>query len=119
VANLAQELPRQQVEGPTDAKVLVLGWGGTYGAIATAVRRLWQLGRPVAHAHLRYLNPLPSNLGDLLHRYERVLVPELNCGQLRRLVRGEFLVDAVGLNKATGRPFAVHEIVEKIEELMK
>ncbi len=119
VAGLARELPSQQVEGPPDAKVLVLGWGGTYGALATAVRRMWQDGRPVAHAHLRYLNPLPANLGDLLRRYDRVLVPELNCGQLCRLVRAEFLVDAVGLNKVTGRPFAVQEVVDKIEELLK
>lgn len=119
VAALAQELPPQPVEGPGDAKVLVVGWGGTYGALATAVRRLWQQGAPVAHAHLRYLNPLPSNLGEILRKYDRVLVPELNCGQLRRLIRGEFLVDAVGLNKTTGRPFAVQEVVERIEELLR
>jgi len=115
VAGIASDVPPQHVEGPAQGRVLVLGWGGTYGALATAVRLLWERGESVAHAHLRYLNPLPANLGEILSRYERVLVPELNCGQLCRLARAEFLIDAVGLNKATGRPFAVHEVVEAIE----
>jgi len=118
IAGIANELPPLEVEGPPEGRVLVLGWGGTYGALATAVRRLWQNGQPVAHAQLRYLNPLPANLRDILARYDRVLVPELNGGQLRRLIRGEFLVDAVGLNKITGRPFAVREVVEAIEKLL-
>ena len=118
VAAVAQDVPPQKVEGPASGRVLVLGWGGTYGALATAVRHLWEAGQPVAHAHLRYLNPLPANLGDLLKRYDRILVPELNRGQLRNLIRAEYLVDAVGLNKATGRPFAVREIVEGIEKLL-
>jgi 2-oxoglutarate ferredoxin oxidoreductase subunit alpha len=118
VAGIARELPPQQVEGPAEGRVLVLGWGGTYGAIATAVRQLWQRGESVAHAHLRYLNPLPSDLGEILRRYDRVLVPELNSGQLRKLIRAEFLVDAVGLNKTTGRPFAVREVLDAIEKLL-
>jgi 2-oxoglutarate ferredoxin oxidoreductase subunit alpha len=118
VAAVAQDIRPQQVEGPASGRVLVLGWGGTYGALATAVRLLWQRGEAVGHAHLRYLNPLPLNLGEILRRYDRVLVPELNRGQLRNLIRGEFLVDAVGLNKTTGRPFAVREVVEGIEELL-
>jgi len=118
IAGIANELPPLEVEGPPEGRVLVLGWGGTYGALATAVRQLWQNGQPVAHAQLRYLNPLPANLRDILARYDRVLVPELNGGQLRRLIRGEFLVDAVGLNKITGRPFAVREVVEAIEKLL-
>jgi len=115
VAGIAGDVPPQRVEGPAQGRVLVLGWGGTYGALATAVRLLWERGESVAHAHLRYLNPLPADLAEILGRYERVLVPELNCGQLCRLVRAEFLIDAVGLNKVTGRPFAVHEVVEAIE----
>jgi 2-oxoglutarate ferredoxin oxidoreductase subunit alpha len=118
VAQIADGLPPQQVEGPARGRVLVLAWGGTYGAIATAVRNLWERGASVAHAHLRYLNPLPANLGEILRRYDRVLVPELNRGQLRNLVRAEFLVDAVGLNKTSGRPFAVHEVAEAIEKEM-
>ena len=116
VAGVAQDIPLQEVEGPDHGRLLVLGWGGTYGALTTAVRREQARGRSVALAHLRYLNPLPRNLGELLGRYEKVLVAELNGGQLRNLVRGEFLVDAVGLNKMTGRPFTVGEVVEAIEK---
>jgi len=119
IAGIARDLPPQAVEGPASGRVLVLGWGGTYGAIATAVRRLWEQGAPVAHAHLRYLNPLPANLGDLLRRYDKVLVPELNNGQLRLLLRGRFLIDAAGLNKLTGRPFTAAEVVEGIEKQLK
>jgi len=118
VALVAEDVAAQQVEGPEKGRVLVLGWGGTYGALATAVRRLWQRGASVGHAHLRWLNPLPANLGEVLKRYDRVLVPELNGGQLRALVRAEYLVDAVGLNKMTGRPFSVAEVVAGIEELL-
>lgn len=118
IAGIAKELAPLEVEGPSEGGVLVLGWGGTYGALATAVRLLWQNGQPVAHAHLRYLNPLPANLSHILARYDRVLVPELNAGQLRKLLRAEFLIDAVGLNKTTGRPFAVREVVEAIENLL-
>ena len=98
--------------------MLVLGWGGTYGAIAAAIRNAWQHGHSVAHAHLRYINPFPANLGDLLKRYRKVLVPEFNMGQLRLLIRGEFIVDAIGLNKVEGKPFTVKDIETKIEELL-
>jgi 2-oxoglutarate ferredoxin oxidoreductase subunit alpha len=118
VAAIAGHVPPQVVEGPQRGRVLVLGWGGSYGAIATAVRGLWQQGASVAHAHLRYLNPLPRNLGEILRSFDRVLVPELNRGQLRWLVRGQFLVDAVGLNQCTGRPFAVTDIAEAVEKLL-
>ena len=89
----------------------MIGWGGTYGAIATAVqRRASARGISVAHAHLRYLNPMPRNTGEVLKRYKKVLMPELNRGQLRLLLRAQFLVDAVGLNKVQGKPFLVSEI---------
>ena len=114
IAGIARDIPPQAVEGPESGSVLVVSWGGTYGAVATAVRRLWEDGAAVAHAHLRYLNPLPENLGRLLERYDRVVVPELNMGQLRGILRREFLVDAVGLDKITGRPFTVAELVEGI-----
>ena len=119
IACIAPDIPPQTVEGPQSGKLLVLGWGGTYGALATAVRTLWQRGVPLAHAHLRYLNPFPANLGETLRRYEKVLVPELNRGQLRALIRTEYMVDAVGLNKATGRPFAVAEVIEGIEKVLE
>lgn len=118
VASIAKDIPPQTVEGPESGRLLVLGWGGTYGALATAARRFWRRGESVAHAHLRYLNPLPANLGELLRRYDKVLVAELNRGQLRSLVRAEYLVDAQGLNKTTGRPFTVAEIVAGIEHTL-
>jgi 2-oxoglutarate ferredoxin oxidoreductase subunit alpha len=118
IANIADDIPLQTVTGPEQGRLLVLSWGGTYGACATAVAKIQETGATVAHAHLRYLNPLPKNLGDLLTRYEQVLIPELNLGQLRLLIRGLFLVDAVGLNKVQGKPFSVSEIVQKIEELL-
>src|SRR4029077_2108296 len=101
-----------------EGDLLVIGWGGTYGAITTAVQRCQRKGRNVAAAHLRYLNPTPRNIGAVLKRYKKVLVPELNCGQLRMLLRATFLVDAAGLNKVQGRPFLVSEIEEKITEMV-
>ena len=118
IAGIAKDIPPQEVEGPASGRLLVISWGGTYGACATAVRQVAADGGSVAHAHLRYLNPFPANLGEIIKRYDRVLVPELNRGQLRMLVRAEFLVDAVGLNKVQGKPFAVREVVEKIEEML-
>jgi 2-oxoglutarate ferredoxin oxidoreductase subunit alpha len=116
VAGIAADIPPQEVEGAEQGKLLVLSWGGTKGACKTAVRRVINNGGSVAHAHLRYLNPFPANLGELLGRYEKVLIPELNMGQLRMLIRNEFLVDAIGLNKVKGKPFAVSELVAAIEE---
>ena len=118
VAGIARELPPQPVDGPAAGRVLVVSWGGTYGACATAVQQARAAGGAVAHVHLRHLNPLPADLGEILRRYERVLVPELNLGQLRFLLRGTYLVDAVGLNKVQGRPFHVAEVLAKINELL-
>jgi 2-oxoglutarate ferredoxin oxidoreductase subunit alpha len=119
VAGIAADIPLQEVEGPTQGKLLVISWGGTFGAVATATRRVRALGGSVAHAHLRYLNPLPSNLGELIKGYEKVLVPELNKGQLLKVLRAEYLVDAVGLNKVQGKPFEIREVVEKVQSLLK
>ncbi len=118
VANVAQYAPLLEVDGPEQGDLLVLAWGGTYGACATAAHLAQQAGHAVAHAHLRYLNPFPRNLGEVLSNYKRVLIPELNMGQLRLLIRAEFLIDAEGLNKVQGRPFHVSEIVQKIESLV-
>jgi 2-oxoglutarate ferredoxin oxidoreductase subunit alpha len=118
IANIANEIPELRVSGPENGDLLVIGWGGTYGSIITAVQRAQRKGFKVAQAHLRYLNPMPKNTGDVLKRYKKVLVPELNAGQLRWLLRSQFLVDAVGLNKIQGRPFLVSEIEQKIEELL-
>jgi 2-oxoglutarate ferredoxin oxidoreductase subunit alpha len=119
VAGIARELPKQQIDGPERGRLLVLSWGGTYGACATAVREARADGASVAHAHLRYLNPFPINLGEVLSRYEKVLIPELNLGQLRLLIRGTYLIDAQGLNKVQGKPFTVAEVVDKIESVLK
>jgi 2-oxoglutarate ferredoxin oxidoreductase subunit alpha len=96
----------------------VLGWGGTYGAITSAAEAARKQGRSVASAHLKYLNPFPRNLGDVLSRYKHVLIPELNHGQLALLVRGKFLVDAVPFNKIAGQPFKIREIQQKIDEVL-
>jgi len=114
VANVARDIPPQAVQGPETGKLLVLSWGGTFGACTTAVAALQQEGASVAHAHLRHLNPFPANLGDVLRRYERVLIPELNMGQLRMLIRARYLIETVGLNKVQGKPFAVAEIMHRI-----
>src|SRR5262249_40205428 len=119
IANMANEIPLLQVNGPEEGDLLVIGWGGTYGAITTAVQRAQRKGYKVAQAHLRYLNPMPKNTHEVLKRYKKVLVPELNCGQLLLLLRGYFVIDAVGLNKVQGRPFLVSEIEDKIEEMLR
>ena len=119
VANIANDIPPIEVDGDEDANILVLGWGSTYGSIRAAARRARLEGRKVATAHLRYLNPLPGNLGDVLRSYDKVLIPELNTGQLLKLIRAEFLIGAVGLNKVAGEPFKVSEITDKIMEMTK
>ncbi|MDA1048890.1 MAG: 2-oxoacid:acceptor oxidoreductase subunit alpha [Planctomycetota bacterium] len=116
VANIADDVPLQEVTGPASGDLLVLSWGGTYGANTTAVKKCQKMGLSVAHAHLRYLNPLPKNLGEILDRYKKVLVPELNMGQLRMLIRARYLKDAIGYNKVQGKPFTVAELVGKIQE---
>ncbi len=115
VAGVVRDIPDVEVDDPDgDAEVLLLGWGSTFGAIAAGVRRVRARGHRVAHAHVRHLQPFPANLGDVVRRYPQVLVPELNLGQLVKLVRAEFLVDAKGLNKMTGQPFRAGEIERAI-----
>ncbi len=119
VANIVNDIPDLEVAGDEDADILVLGWGSTFGSIRAAARRVRLEGGKVATLHLRHLNPMPQNLGDLLHRYEKILIPELNTGQLRKVIRAEYLVDAKGLNKIAGEPFKISEITEKIVEMTK
>jgi 2-oxoglutarate/2-oxoacid ferredoxin oxidoreductase subunit alpha len=118
VAGIAADIPELEVDHQEGADLLVLGWGGTYGPIAAAVRRVRQAGGKVAQAHLHYLNPFPRNTGDVLRSYDKVLVPEMNLGQLLKLVRAEFLVDAVGYNKVRGTPFRSSELAEAIEGML-
>ena len=115
VDGIADRIPEQKVVGPASGDLLVLSWGGTFGAVSTAVAKAQDKGLSVAHAHLRFLNPFPRNLGELLGRYEKVLVPELNLGQLLMLVRARYLIDAKGYNKVKGQPFYVYELLEAIE----
>ncbi|QDV72845.1 2-oxoacid:acceptor oxidoreductase subunit alpha [Botrimarina mediterranea] len=117
VANIAEDIPDQTVDGPDSGDLLVVSWGGTYGSCTSATRLARKQGKSVAHAHIRYLNPFPKNLGELMSRYKKVLVPELNSGQLRTLLRDEYLVDAIGFNKIQGRPFTVAELVTRIGEI--
>jgi 2-oxoglutarate/2-oxoacid ferredoxin oxidoreductase subunit alpha len=118
VENIANDLPPQKLDGPAAGDLLVISWGGTYGACATAVHQVQATGKSVTHCHLRYLNPLPKELGDIIRRFEKVLIPELNLGQLRTIIRSKYLVDAVGLNKVQGKPFHVSELVNKIEAIL-
>jgi len=115
VANVAEAIPEQDVFGAPEGDVLVLSWGGTYGAVRQAVKTLVEDGRSVGHAHLKYLNPFPRNLAELLDGFQTVLVPELNLGQLVQLIRAQFLIDARQYNKIQGKPFRVSELVEAIE----
>ncbi len=118
IAHMADDIPELVVDGPTEGELLVVGWGSTFGAIATAVRRARAIGLNVAHAHFRYLNPMPRNTGEVLHRHKKVLVPELNTGQLRQMLRSEFLIDAIGMNKVQGVPLLVGEIEEMIRHIL-
>jgi 2-oxoglutarate/2-oxoacid ferredoxin oxidoreductase subunit alpha len=118
VAGIAQDIPELEVDDPDAADTLVLSWGGTYGSVAAGVRRVRATGKKVAHAHLRYLNPFPRNTGELLRRYDKVLVPEINLGQLQKLIRAEFLVDATGFNLVRGVPFRAGEVADAIEAMV-
>ena len=118
VQAIAKSFPPTEINGPASGKLLVLGWGGTYGAITSAVNRLQTEGFAVSSVVLRHLNPLPLDLGDILSRFEKILIPELNLGQLRLLIQGHYLRETIGFNKIQGRPFTVGEMVEKIQELL-
>ena len=118
IAGIANDIPLQAVFGPEEGDLLVVGWGGTYGHIRNAVEDAQKRGKKVAAMHLRYLNPMPTNVRDLLKSYRKVLVLELNLGQLRMLLRSKFLIDVEGLNKVAGQPFLVREIAAKIHEIV-
>jgi 2-oxoglutarate/2-oxoacid ferredoxin oxidoreductase subunit alpha len=120
VDKIADYIPLQHIDnGPEKGKVLVLGWGSTYGSIKSAVAQLLAEGESVAHLHLRHVRPFPKNLGNLIKNYEHVLIPELNNGQLIKIIRDQFLVDAKGYNKIMGIPFTRHELVEEIKKLIE
>ncbi len=119
IAQIAEDIPEIVIDTHADADVLVIGWGSSYGAILAGVRRVRNQGHKVARVHLRHLNPFPKNLGEIVRRYPKVLVPELNRGHLWRLLRAEFLVDAIRYSKVEGRPFKAAEIESKLMELIE
>jgi 2-oxoglutarate ferredoxin oxidoreductase subunit alpha len=119
VARVADDIPPIEINGPDSGELLLVGWGGTYGAIFGAVRRAREKGLSVSQIHLRHLNPMPRDLEGVLRRYRIVLVPEINTGQLSMLLRARFLIDVVGLNKVQGRPFGTGEILARIESLLE
>lgn len=118
VAGIARDIPPLEVYGPTRGDLLILGWGSTFGAIRSAVERLHADGRSVAHAHLRHLNPFPVNTSEVLRSYRRVLIPEVNLGQLLMLIRSAYLVDAIGYDRVRGKPFRIAEIITEAERLL-
>lgn len=118
VDGIAEFIPEQEVDGPDSGDLLVLSWGGTFGSVRTAVRQCQEAGKSVAHAHLRYMNPFPKNLESVIRSYKKVLIPELNLGQLSFIIRSRFLVDAISLNKIQGKPFKVSEVAAKINEVL-
>jgi 2-oxoglutarate ferredoxin oxidoreductase subunit alpha len=118
VAGIAKDIPPMEVFGPSSGELLILGWGSTYGAIRSAVERLQADGRSVAHAHLRHLNPFPENTESVLRSYDRVLIPEVNLGQLLMLIRAKYLIDAVGYDRVRGKPFRIAEIVAEAERIL-
>jgi 2-oxoglutarate ferredoxin oxidoreductase subunit alpha len=119
IAQITDDIPEIVIDTHIDADVLVIGWGSSYGAILAGVRRVRNRGHKVARVHLRHLNPFPKNLGEIVRRYPKILVPELNRGHLWRLLRAEFLVDAVRYSKVQGRPFKAAEIEGKLMELIE
>lgn len=119
VLRIADELPKIEVLGEPEGQLLVVGWGGTFGAIQAAVEECQARNLPVSSIHLRYLNPFQKDLGEILGRFEKILVPELNLGQLALLLRGKFLVNAVSFSKVKGKPFKISEIINKIDELLE
>jgi 2-oxoglutarate ferredoxin oxidoreductase subunit alpha len=119
IERIANDIPDVEVFGDEDGgDLLVLGWGSTYGVIRTAVQRARTAGKSVSQVHLRHLNPFPKNLGEVLGRFKKVLIPENNMGQLTLLIRGKYLIDAEGLHRVTGRPFMIQEVEDKILEMV-
>ncbi len=118
IADVVQDVPDQDVYGHESGELVLVSWGGTFGAVRGAAERDCEAGQSVGHMHLSWLNPMPANVGDILKRFRKVLVCELNLGQLRMLLRARYLVDVLGLNKVQGRPFMISEILVTVEELL-
>ncbi len=119
VARAAQSIPLLEVDGDPSGDILVLGWGGTYGSITTAIEQVRAQGHTVSSAHLQYLNPFPSNTEEVLRSFKKVIIPEINLGQLSTLIRAKFLIDTIGINIVKGKPFQVGTLVERITEVIE
>ena len=120
VAGVTNSIPDQEVaQGGPSGTLAVVGWGSTFGPIHQAVKRARARGKDVSHIHIRHIWPMPNNMGELLKSYDKILVPEMNTGQLKTVLRDQFLVDAKPLNKTSGQPFRIAEIEAAIEELLK
>jgi len=118
VARIAADIPPIEIDGPGSGELLIVGWGGTFGAITASIEAARQNGKAVSSIHLRHLNPFPKNLGSILRSFDKILVPELNEGQLVRLLRAEFMVPAIGMNKVRGQPFLIEELLARIDEML-
>ena len=118
VVRVADSIPETAVNGPDSGKLLALSWGGTYGAVTSAVDILQAEGHAVSHVHLRYINPFPNDLSDILNRFEKVWIPEINSGQLALMIRGRYLIDAISYNRLRGRPFLIEDLVEQIRPML-
>ena len=120
IAGITREIPPTEVFGdPDGGELVVLGWGSTFGPIREAVKQARGKSQSVSHVHLRYLNPLPADLGDTLRRFRKVMVAEMNLGQLLKMIRADYLIDAFGCNKVQGRPFKVSEIYNRINRALE
>jgi 2-oxoglutarate/2-oxoacid ferredoxin oxidoreductase subunit alpha len=119
VKNIENDIPELEIHGDKNSKLLVLSWGSTFGACASAIENLESKGVKVAHAHLKYLNPMPKNTEAVLRKYDKVLIPEMNLGQLAKIIRMNFLIEPIQMNKVKGLPFKATEIEQKIEEILK
>jgi 2-oxoglutarate ferredoxin oxidoreductase subunit alpha len=118
VESVANDIPPVVPEGDQSGDLLIIAWGSTHGPITAALNAQREKGRSIGHVHLRHLNPLPRNLGDVIKRFKKVLVPEMNMGQLLMILRAKYLVDAQGYNKIQGKPFKTSEIENKIEQML-
>ncbi len=119
IDRITRDIPPTAIDGPTSGDLLVVGWGSTFGSIKSAVDRKRREGKSVAHVHLRHLNPLPPDLGAILSRFKKVLVPEMNLGQLVNILRARFVIPAIPLSKVKGQPFTIGEIADAIDNTLK
>ncbi len=118
IQKVVESIPDQTVQGPQEGELLIVSWGSSYGAVRTGVEKAQEQGKPVSHSHLRHLFPFPANLGEILSRFNKILVPEMNLGQLSWLLRAHYLIEPLELHKIRGRPFTVKDISERIEEVL-